>query len=354
MAEESGGRRPNAAPPGGRPARTPRATARTARAALLAERPYETLDPRARTEARRLEAALGTLTRPVRPSGPPEPPAEVLAAFRAGTARDTRGAEIPAKARFGARRARLLAAGVLSLGMVGGVAVAGGTGALTPFPSLPGAPRTVDPPGPGTSSEEPRTPAGPVPGATSFPDPADELLAPSAPQRPEASPSPSPSGTPRGSSNSSGTANACRAHLRGHVERVVERRLAALAGGTGRIEAYCASLLREGTPVPLPEPSAPALPPLTLPDLPGLPTTYPTYGFEEPSGSPAPSLSSPAEGEPGGSGTPTWGPHETTPVPPTDGPSASPDTPRSPVPSETPAPSGPSPAGDLPVLPDPS
>ncbi|MEW2346756.1 hypothetical protein AB0904_03725 [Streptomyces sp. NPDC006684] len=348
MAQESGSRRMGAAPPGGRPARTGRALARTARAALLAERPYESLDPRARTEARRVQAALGTLTRPGGPSGPPEPPAELLAVFRAGAARDARGAEAPAGTRFGARRARLLAAGVLSLGMVGGVAVAGGTGALTSFPSFP---RTVQPRDPGPAPDDSGTSEGAVPGATSSPDPARELLAPSG-QPSGVSPSPSPSGTRSGpaatGTAASGTANACRAHLRGHVVRATERRLAALAGGTGRIEAYCASLLRGGTHVPGPSLSvpAPAAPSLTLPGLPGLPTTYPTYGFEEPTGSPSPSPTPSATEEPDGSGTPTWGPHETSPAPPTDAPSTPPDTSETPAPADSPAPSAP-PTGDL-------
>ncbi|SCD55447.1 hypothetical protein GA0115251_111942, partial [Streptomyces sp. TverLS-915] len=138
----------------------------------------------------------------------------------------------------------------------------------------------------------------------------------------------------------------CRAHLRGHVVRATERRLAALAGGTGRIEAYCASLLRGGTHVPGPSLSvpAPASPSLTLPGLPGLPTTYPTYGFEEPTGSPSPTPS--ATEEPDGSGTPTWGPHETSPAPPTDAPSTPPDSPETPAPADSPAPSAP-PTGDL-------
>ncbi|WP_432091897.1 hypothetical protein [Streptomyces sp. NRRL F-5630] len=335
MAEEFEGHRASGAP-GGRPARVPRAVARTARAALLAERPYETLDPRARTEARRVEAALGTLTRSTGPSGPLEPPAELLAVFRANAGRDARSAEAAAKAGFAARRARLLATGVLSLGMVGGVAVAGGTGVLTSFPDAPDAPRTVRPRDP--APEPPSTPGGVVPGATALPGPAEELLAPSGgPSGSSAGPSPS---STRRAPGASGTANACRAHLRGHVERAAERRLAALAGGTGRIEAYCASLLRARTRVPGPARSAPApvAPSLTLPDF---PTTYPTFGFEEPSGGPSRSAS-PTE-EPGGGASPTRSPHETRPDPPDDA-----STP--PGPPESPAPSQPS-AEDVPDLP---
>ncbi|NJA60306.1 hypothetical protein, partial [Streptomyces sp. NEAU-H3] len=237
-------------------------------------------------------------------------------------------AEAPAGTRFGARRARLLAAGVLSLGMVGGVAVAGGTGALTSFPSFP---RTVQPRDPGPAPDDSGTSEGAVPGATSSPDPARELLAPSG-QPSGVSPSPSPSGTRSGpaatGTAASGTANACRAHLRGHVVRATERRLAALAGGTGRIEAYCASLLRGGTHVPGPSLSVPA---------PAAPS---------PTGSPSPSPTPSATEEPDGSGTPTWGPHETSPAPPTDAPSTPPDTSETPAPADSPAPSAP-PTGDL-------
>ncbi|WP_433341945.1 hypothetical protein [Streptomyces sp. CA-253872] len=350
MAEESGGARASAAPRRGGPApaaRVPRALARSARAALLAERPYETLAPRARTEALRIETALGTLTRP---EGRPEPSAELLAAFRAGAVRDARRTDTGATAATarvrGGRRARLLAAGVLSLGMVGGVAVAGGTGALTSFPGRPSFPKTVQPRDPGTAPAGPATPPGLVPGATSLPDPAGELLAPG-PRSPESPASPSPSPTRPGPRASSGTATACRAHARGHVERAVERRLVALAGGTERVDAYCEALLRGGMPGPGPTLSAPApaTPSLTLPDL---PTTYPTFGFEEPSGSPSPTPSSPGSSpeEPGGD-SPTRGPHETSPSPPVDDPPPSGELP---APSDSPDPSAP-PAEDVPDLP---
>ncbi|GGS24830.1 hypothetical protein AB0E75_03165 [Streptomyces griseoviridis] len=128
---------------------------------MLRGEPLDTVDPVARARAERLTEALGTLAGPdPRPGGELPGEAAALAAFRAARAERTPGTD-PARHRDtgphttgaaagtpliriggrdnAARRVRrprplrLGLAAVLAAGMVGGVAVAAGSGALAPF-----------------------------------------------------------------------------------------------------------------------------------------------------------------------------------------------------------------------------
>ncbi|MEU9736254.1 hypothetical protein [Streptomyces sp. NPDC048002] len=242
---------------------------------LLSGEPLEAVEPAHRDHAERLAKTLESLT-----AEPPPPQAELpgeaaaLAAFRAarteraaapsapgrrtrsdsfdaglvrigGAARDARRSRWARPVRFGL-------AAVLAAGMVGGVAVAAGTGALpTPF-----------------DGEEP-TPAASVSAAV---PPEPPLVSPPAEDIVESRPAPSGSGAPAPGPSASpetttggadpGTAtgeraeatgrwreaavSACRdlrdgVHLGGDRRRVLE----GAAGGWARVSTYCTSLLRD-------------------------------------------------------------------------------------------------------------
>ncbi|MEV0849768.1 hypothetical protein AB0J21_28490 [Streptomyces sp. NPDC049954] len=381
------------------PARTPgepsrQAAARQARAALLSELPLDALPDGARRHAEHLTAALHTVTVP-RPgdTASSEPPEPVLAAFRAAhgqkTARAQRAADpdavgAPAR-RTGARgcgrglgpgswgrSTRLAAAGVLSIGMIGGVAVAAGAGALTsPFPSpvdqrapLRHGTAAPVPAGSPDEGQEPRAlstdePTAPTtrrpPSTTSSASPATP--APSTSPSPDGPAGPSPAGTGGGGDvdgvgrHAPDVLRPCQDQRRGRpLDALTLRALARAAHGAAAVPEFCRHLLGlppgpwqkillpPGSPIPLtpgdgiPAPEPPAPSPATTGTAPG---SLPTYGYG--------GVVSPTPQEPG---TPQVTGAETgpaSPAPPT-GPTG--ETGSGATPSAAPTGDGPSPAAD--------
>ncbi|MFE9251531.1 hypothetical protein [Streptomyces sp. NPDC007088] len=378
------------------PARTPGepprpAAARQARAALLSGLPLDALPGPARRHAEHLTAALRAVTVP-RPgdTDSAEPPEPLLAAFRAAHPRRTAdaaaagtdavgvdapgttpvGTDAPGTAPVGAdavgaparrtgprgcarglgpgswaRSTRLAAAGVLSIGMIGGVAVAAGAGALTsPFPSpvdqRAPLPHGTTAPAPTGSADE-RSGQAPQTLSSGEPTASPSRQSPSTPPSPSPlprSPStspPPPPDSPAGSSpaGSGGTGSGtgphtsdvlrpCQDQRRGRpLDVLALRRLARAAHGAAAVPEFCRQLLGlppgpwrnvllpPGSPIPLtpgdgaPAPEPPATSPAAAETAPGSP---PTYGY-----------GGAASRTPRATGTPRATDAETTPAAPT-------------------------------------
>ncbi|MET8095031.1 hypothetical protein ABZV29_00955 [Streptomyces sp. NPDC005236] len=255
---------------------------------LLNGEPLEAVDPGTRDQAHRLTAALGALAAAPEPTSDELPgEAAALAAFRkaradgdgapaelghrgrarsgahaadAGLVRIGRPAAHGRRTRWG-RPTRFGLAAVLAVGMVGGVAVAAGTGVLpTPF--------TREHPGPAASASAVRTPERPLVSASPLPSPGvsggNGTVAP-VPDGPSGEPSADTSASP-GSGYASGlpspgstgntdrsrewwarTRSYCRAILDGKDLDADRRRvLEHVAGGGARVRLYCTGVLGRG------------------------------------------------------------------------------------------------------------
>ncbi|MFI0965386.1 hypothetical protein ACH4S8_28910 [Streptomyces sp. NPDC021080] len=255
---------------------------------LMNGEPLETVDPNSRDQVARLTAALGALAAEPAPSGDELPgEAVALAAFRkaradgdgvaaqlghrgrtrsgahaadAGLVRIGRPAAHGRRTRWG-RPTRFGLAAVLAVGMVGGVAVAAGTGVLpTPF--------TREHPGPAATVTAVRTPDRPLVSLPPSPSPGvsggNGAVVPT-PDGPSGTPSAdtaSPtdpgyaSGLPR--PDSSGNADRTRewwARTRSYCRDVLDgkdldadrrRALEHVAGGGARVRLYCSGVLGRG------------------------------------------------------------------------------------------------------------
>ncbi|MGP2435890.1 hypothetical protein [Streptomyces sp. JW3] len=257
---------------------------------MLRGEPPVTGDPVARARAERLAASLATLAAPAPPAGPELPgEAAALAAYRAARAAGPEAAGETVRAggpdgsrtplvRIGrtgrtgrtggrdndARRLRrprplrLGLAAMLAAGMVGGVAVAAGTGALTPFgdapepassasgavspdrPLMSPSPRDA-PHGEGTDGSASTTPTGEDTaekgsgGATAQDPGTDTGLGAGGDDPADA-----------GADAREGLAGACRDLRSGEeLDRARGRALTEAAGGSARVRGYCAEVLAD-------------------------------------------------------------------------------------------------------------
>ncbi|MGW1063299.1 hypothetical protein ACWD4F_02070 [Streptomyces aureus] len=255
---------------------------------LLNGEPLETVDPGSRDQVDRLTAALGALAAGPEPTSDELPgEAVALAAFRkaradgdgavtqpghrgrarsrahaadAGLVRIGRPAAHGRRTRWG-RPTRFGLAAVLAVGMVGGVAVAAGTGVLpTPF--------TREHPGPAATSTAVRTPERPVvslpPSASAGVSGGNGAVVPS-PDAPSGEPSkdaasPTDPGHPSGLPSPAASGNADRtrewwARTRSYCRDVLggkdldadgRRALEHVAGGGARVRLYCSGVLGRG------------------------------------------------------------------------------------------------------------
>ncbi|MET8854754.1 hypothetical protein [Streptomyces sp. NPDC004579] len=255
---------------------------------LLNGEPLEAVDPGTRDQVDRLTAALGALTAEPEPTSDELPgEAAALAAFRkaresgegvaaqpgrpgrarsgahaadAGLVRIGRPAAHGRRTRWG-RPTRFGLAAVLAVGMVGGVAVAAGTGVLpTPF--------TREHPGPAATATAARTPERPLVPASPTPLPGvsggNGAMVP-VPDGPSGEPSGDtstsagtgrPSGPP--SPDTGGTADRSRewwARTRAYCRDLLDgkdldgdrrRALEHVAGGGARVRLYCSGVLGRG------------------------------------------------------------------------------------------------------------
>ncbi|MFF7978036.1 hypothetical protein ACFZDK_02750 [Streptomyces sp. NPDC007901] len=243
---------------------------------LLRGESLEAVDASVRDQAERLASRLGALSVPAVPADIELPGEEAaLAAFRKAResaegertalarqpGRTGRSADAglfrigagtgPLRAPGWARPARFALAAALTVGMLGGVAAAVGTGVLpTPFGD--------DRPAPGASVSAAGTPAQPQ-GSTS----PESLLGgetgtPSSgtPSGGSGTSSPDPSGKPQGRDTDSagtptgrwgGALTSCRAILNGKPLGADRKRtLEGLAGGAGRVNRFCRTVLGSG------------------------------------------------------------------------------------------------------------
>ncbi|MEV7385682.1 MULTISPECIES: hypothetical protein [unclassified Streptomyces] len=243
---------------------------------LLRGESLEAVDPSARDQAERLGKALGALSAQTAPAAVELPGEEAaLAAFRKAreSAEDERTAmagrrgragrsadaglvrigagSVPPRASRWARPARFGLAAALAAGMLGGVAVAAGTGVLpTPFGG--------DRPGPAASVSAARTPGLPQGSASPESLLGGETGTPTSGTTSDGSgqPSPDPSGRSKekGTGSDGGTGNAwrralasCRAVQHGKSLGADRRRaLEGLAGGAGRVDKFCRTVLAAG------------------------------------------------------------------------------------------------------------
>ncbi|MFD8736479.1 hypothetical protein ACFV06_16415 [Streptomyces sp. NPDC059618] len=255
---------------------------------LLNGEPLEAVDPGTRDQAQRLIEALGALTAEPEPTSDELPgEAAALAAFRKARADGDGVVARPVhhgRARSGAHAAdaplvrigrpaahgrrtrwgrptRFGLAAVLAVGMVGGVAVAAGTGVLpTPF--------TRDHPGPAASATAVRTPERPLVSASPLPspgitggdgralpapggssgEPSADASASAGPGRASGPPSPGSTGNADGSREWWARARSyCRDVLDGKDLDADRRRvLEHVAGGGARVRLYCSGVLGRG------------------------------------------------------------------------------------------------------------
>ncbi|GGL76015.1 hypothetical protein GCM10010129_19600 [Streptomyces fumigatiscleroticus] len=249
----------------------------TAEILLRGESP-EAVDPAAREQAERLARTLGALSGPTPPTSDELPgEAAALAAFRkvraerdgAGAAVSGRGADAEAAGaqlvRIGARddrarrsrRGRSLRYGLaaaLAVGMLGGGAVAAGTGVLpTPFvgdePDPTASVSVAATPGRPLVSPSPEGTAGGVPApGLSLSDSSGESAAPDGTgggTATEHGPD-SDDGTARPGDSGRGFTTACRDLRAGKELQTARRRaLESAAGGSPRVEKYCEGVLAE-------------------------------------------------------------------------------------------------------------
>ncbi|ALO95726.1 hypothetical protein SHL15_4639 [Streptomyces hygroscopicus subsp. limoneus] len=246
---------------------------------LLRGESLEAVDPSARDQAERLSRALGALSAEAAPA-PGELPGEqaALAAFRkareaaeaertaaahAPTAPRTpaRGADaglvrIGAPARTGirtrrprwARPVRLALAAAVAAGTLGGVAVAAGTGVL-PTPFGDDHPRPATSVSPDTTTGQPLTSPSAPGGGTGTGAPDGGTRGHRGGTDDEAAGTDDGTGAPSATSGAGrpGTTAACRALRDGKdLDTGRKRALEHLAGGPGRVTAYCKVLLGAG------------------------------------------------------------------------------------------------------------
>ncbi|MDL2077282.1 hypothetical protein QNN03_12600 [Streptomyces sp. GXMU-J15] len=236
---------------------------------LLNGEPLDAVDAADRDEAERLAKTLEALTAEPAPISTELPgEAAALAAFRA--ARTPRDAASGAPAgedaadvglvRIGtpvertraprwARRARFGLAAALAVGMLGGVAVAAGTGALpTPFdgdePTPAASVSAAAPDRPQTSPSPKNTLGGEPPSGREL---SGTVQPPATPHRPGTRPDPTPGDghkdTDEGWSRTA-VAAACRDFRAGrHLSDERRQALETLAGHPGRVAKYCKGLL---------------------------------------------------------------------------------------------------------------
>ncbi|MGW1626205.1 hypothetical protein [Streptomyces sp. NPDC002172] len=249
---------------------------------LLRGEPLEAVDATARDQAERLADTLGALSARATPAAAELPGEEAaVAAFRkaresaedartavaartgaaAWPGRGARDADAglfrigagsrPARAPGWARPARLGLAAALTVGMLGGVAVAAGTGVLpTPFDD--------NHPGPAASVSAAGTPARPQGSQSPESLLGGETRTPSSDATSGGSgqPSPDPSGRSKNrdtgsagipSGGWSGALTSCRA-IRNGKSLGADRRsaLEGLAGGAGRVDKFCKAVLGDG------------------------------------------------------------------------------------------------------------
>jgi hypothetical protein len=243
---------------------------------LLRGESLEAVDASARDQAERLADTLGALSAAATPAAAELPGEEAaLAAFRKAreSAEDARtgaagwqggggrnadaglfrigAGSRPAGAPGWARPARLGLAAALTVGMLGGVAVAAGTGVLpTPFDD--------NHPGPAASVSAAGTPARPQGSQSPESLLGGETRTPSSGAAPGASgqPSPDPSGKRKNRDTGStgvpaggwsGALTSCRAMRNGKSLGADRRRaLEGLAGGAGRVDKFCKAVLDTG------------------------------------------------------------------------------------------------------------
>jgi hypothetical protein len=267
--------------PGGDPRTPGRWLDRDAAERLLRGEPLEAVDADTRAQAERLAEALGALAAPPLSSAELPGEAAALAAFRkartemsgeaaplgrrglthsaahasdAGLVRLGRPATGGRRARW-ARPTRFGIAAALAAGMIGGVAVAAGTGVLpTPFSN--------ERPGPAASVTAVRTPdrplASPSPGVSgsgsqvpipdgTTGDPSDQGSSDEQAAGGAASGQPGSAGTGNSGRTRewwSRTRSSCRDVLDGKDLDAGRRRvLEGVAGGSGRVRTYCTGLL---------------------------------------------------------------------------------------------------------------
>lgn len=246
---------------------------------LLRGESLEAVDPSARDQAERLSRALGALSAEAAPA-PGELPGEqaALAAFRkareaaeaertaaahAPTAPRTpaRGADaglvrIGAPARTGirtrrprwARPVRLALAAAVAVGTLGGVAVAAGTGVL-PTPFGDDHPRPAASVSPDTTTGQPLTSPSAPGGGTGTGAPDSGTRGHRGGTDDEAAGTDDGTGAPSATSGAGrpGATAACRALRDGKdLDTGRKRTLEHLAGGPGRVTAYCKVLLGTG------------------------------------------------------------------------------------------------------------
>ncbi|MFK0281403.1 hypothetical protein ACIQVL_13175 [Streptomyces sp. NPDC090499] len=249
---------------------------------LLRGESLEAVDASARDQAERLADTLGALSARATPAAAELPGEEAaLAAFRKAreSAEDVRTAVAaptgaatwphrgerdadaglfrigagsrPSRVPGWARPARLGLAAALTAGMLGGVAVAAGTGVLpTPFDD--------NPPGPAASVSAAGTPARPQGSQSPESLLGGETRTPSSGAASGASgqPSPDPSGKTKNrdtgstgipAGGGSGALTSCRAIRNGKSLDADRRRaLEGLAGGAGRVDKFCKAVLDIG------------------------------------------------------------------------------------------------------------
>jgi hypothetical protein len=227
--------------------------------------------------------------------GRPEDEQAALQAFRAfrqaeQRVRSDREGRLAGAARRwvrGPRSVKALVGGIAAVLVLSGVAIAAKTGALPPpFHSAPA------PPSSSSSSVGGRSPgaAGLTPdtsesdGTVSAPAPAG--AAPGSVSPSANSSSPFPAETVSGKPADPEMKGQCKAYVKaGHKGRTVDAatlaRLSQAAGGTDKVDAYCAALLGTNSPADTPTVSA------------GVPTVGPSGGTDQP-GKPVPQATTPS------------------------------------------------------------
>ncbi|WP_409470079.1 hypothetical protein [Streptomyces sp. HC307] len=246
---------------------------------LLSGEPLDAVDAAAGDQAARLAETLGALSVKPAPASDELPgEAAALAAFRKARAdRDSERADLGAPGhahpsaaglvRIGgrshrrtpavrgprwARPVRLGLAAALAVGMVGGVAVAAGTGVLpTPFDDEPGPAASVSAAEPPDSERPLVSPSSAQGGETGAPTPEGTTSGPAVEESTPADKSTaeerdgaeSPAGRPGGWSEA--VTSACRDVRNGkELDLGRKRTLEGAAGGSSRVEKYCDDVLK--------------------------------------------------------------------------------------------------------------
>jgi hypothetical protein len=230
--------------------------------------------------------------------GRPEDEQAALMAFRAfrqaeQRARSDREGRLAGAARRrrvrGPRSVKALVGGIAAVLVLSGVAIAAKTGALPPpFHSAPAPPSSSSPSAgsrsPGAAGRTPGTSESD--GTVSAPVGAPAGAAPGSVSPSANSSSPFPAATVSGKPADPEMKGQCKAYVKaGHKGRTVDAatlaRLSQAAGGTDKVDAYCAALLGTNAPADTPTVSA------------GVPTVGPSGGTDQP-GKPVPAATTPS------------------------------------------------------------